>query len=239
MKIKTLVTTAALALATVAVLLWVNPVGAAGGKNPLIVPPNSHAYGNSLTEWLSIYWRWYYSGADMAQSKVGDVQLMPLPVGDLISGSGTPDDPALYRGQLEITIPEGTPFVLPEYAWVGERYEGYPTVPDDVAIPDATLLAGVDPLLTIDGIPVITAANQALYYIPPTPFDPIVVYPTPSSYGSVAAVFFQGVGVVVKPLPVGQHTIKLYEPYIIRADASNPFNFGTIYDNTWHITVTR
>ncbi len=223
----------AVAGAAIATLvLWLANVGAADDGAPRIAPPNSQAYGKSLAEWLGTYWRWYYSGADLTQSKVGPVQLMPLPVGELISGSGTSDDPFLFRGQLEITLPPGTPFVLPEFAWVGERYEGYPAVPDDSPIPDDVLLAGVHPVLTIDGRTVLSDANKAAFYVPPTPFDPIVVYPEPSSYGSVAAVFFQGDGIVSPPLPPGVHVIHLYEPWII------PGLIALIYDNTWIVTVS-
>ena len=205
-----------------------------------IAPPNSMAYGNSLAEWLGLYWRWSYSGADLAQSKVGHVQLMPLPVGTNVNnGTFTPDDPALLVGQLEITLPPGTPFVLPAFAWIGERYEGYPTVPDDLPMDNALALGTAHPLLTIDGRTVLSDANKAAFYIPPTYFDPIVEYPTPSSYGSVAAVFFQGVGFVSPPLSVGVHVIHLYEPWIIPAGAypGLPGGVGMIYDNTWIVTV--
>lgn len=140
---------------------------------------------------------------------------------------------------MEITVPDGTPFVLPAFGWVGERYEGYPVVPDDQAIGNAALLAGVHPTLTIDGNTLITDANKAAYYIPPTAFDPIIVYPTPSSYGSVAALFFQGCGIVSPPLSAGVHEIHLYEPYIIGAGVYPPIpdGFGVIYDNTWIVTV--
>ena len=52
-----------------------------------------------------------------------------------------------------------------------------------------------------------------------TPFTPIVVYPAPSSYGSIAALSFQGVGIVARPLSEGVHVIHLYEPLIIPAGA--------------------
>ncbi|MBI4606863.1 MAG: hypothetical protein HY721_33275 [Planctomycetes bacterium] len=63
----------------------------------------------------------------------------------------------------------------------------------------------------------------------------MIVYPAPSSYGSVAAIAFQGNGIVSPPLPVGEHVLKLYEPYIV--DDVLGFSFGVIYDNTWKITV--
>jgi len=208
-------------------------------KTPKIAPPGSKAHGKTLAEWLGIYWRWYYSGADPDQSTVDHVQLLPIPAGELISGTGTPDDPSLFRGRLELTLPAGTPFVLPQFAWVGERYDGYPAEPDDLPIDNDALLAGVSPNLTIDGSTVISDANEAAFYVPPTPFDPIVVYPTPSSYGSVAALFYQGVGFVSAPLAPGVHEIHLYEPYIIDEGVYPPIpsGFGVIYDNTWIITV--
>ncbi len=208
--------------------------------NPQVAPPNSKAYGKSLTEWMGIYWRWYYTGADPAQSTVGPVQLMPLPAGEQTGGDWTPTNPAVLVGQLEITLPAGTPFVLPEFAWVGERYaQPDPGWPDDPPMDNAVALRDVSVSLTIDGKTVISDANKAAFYIPPTFFDPIVVYPQPSSYGSVAAVFYQGVGCVVLPLSPGVHVIELYEPYIILPGDYPlfPDGYGLIYDNTWIITV--
>jgi len=199
--------------------------------NPGIAPPNSHAYGMSLAEWLTTYWEWTYTtGAGPAQSTVGHVKLMPLPVSEQISGSWTPEDPALLKGKLEITLPAGTPFVLPLFAWVTERYNN--GTPDDVSLANTVALGGAHPVLTIDGKTVISDANKAAFYIPPTPFDPIIVYPTPSSYGSIAALSFQGIGVVGHPLSVGRHVIHLYEPLIYPS-----LGLGLIYDNTWIVTV--
>lgn len=209
---------------------------------PLVAPPNSMAFGKSLAEWSSIFWRWNYEGADMSQSLIEKMQMMPIPApGDPVSGTGTPADPFLFRGKVEITLAPGTPFVLPEFAWIGERYKGHPTVPDDLPFANDTLLRDVHPWLTIDGNLVMSDANKAAFYIPPTLFEPIVVYPKPTSYDSVAAVFFQGCAVVGLPLSPGVHVIKLYEPYIIHPGdyAALPDGFGQIYDNTWIVTVKR
>ncbi len=199
---------------------------------PDIVPPSSVFEGKTLAQWLETYWRWFYGG-EPASGKVGSVQLLPLPSSALMDGLGTPDDPALYRGTLELTLPKDTPFVLPAYAWVGERYVGYPAVPDDAAFPDQMLWDGVSPYLTIDGTTVISDANEKDFYVGYTAFDPIVNYATPTSYNSVAAVYFQGVGMVGGGLKPGTHVIRLYEPYII------PGYWGIIYDNTWVITVPK
>jgi hypothetical protein len=207
---------------------------------PRVCPPGSKAYGKTLTEWLGIYLRWNYGTAqDMAQSLVDGVQLMPLPAGEQTGGSWTPDDPAVLVGQLEITLPPGTPFVLPEFTWIGERYEGWPTVPDDPPMDNAVALASGHPTLTIDGQTVMTDANKAAFYVPLTYFDPIVYAPAPSSYGSVAGVYYQGVACVSPPLTPGTHVIHLYEPLIIPAGAypGLPDGLGVVYDNTWIVTV--
>jgi len=211
--------------------------GSGGGKSPPVAPPGSRAFGKSLAEWLEVYWRWNLeTGSDPAQSVVGRVKLLPIPAAEFLGGSGTPADPARLRGMIDVELGPGTPFVIPQFAWISERYEGYPGVPDDPPLPDDALRDGVSPNVTLDGRVVMSDANETDYYVPATAFDPIAVYPAPSSYGSVAAIAYQGNGIVVPPLPVGEHTLTLYEPYII--DGVLGFSFGVIYDNTWHITVS-
>jgi hypothetical protein len=223
-------------LAVVATALLVSSVATAGDNAPRIAPPNSHAFGKTLTEWMGVYWRWLYTGADPAESMIGNVKLLALPAG-VCTGAGTPTDPAVCVGQLAITLRPGTPFVLPLAVWTVERYIGYPVTPDDPAIPDKAFLQGVTPSFSIDGRAIVTDSNKAAYYVSPTEFNPIVVYPTPTSYGSVAAVAYQGYAIVSPPLSVGTHVIKLYEPYILESPES-PVSLGVIYDNTWIVTVT-
>jgi hypothetical protein len=152
-----------------------------------------------------------------------------------VSGDGTPESPALLRGFIEVTLKAGTPFVIPQFAWIAERYDPALGIPDDPSFPDDVLLAGVSPNMTLDGAVIMSDAIEAQHYVPATEFDPIVVYPAPSSYGSIAALTFQGTGIVSPPLSVGEHILTLYEPYVI--DDVLGFSFGVIYDNTWKIIV--
>jgi len=209
------------------------------GTVPRICPSNARAFGKTLTKWLSIYWRWDLGGEDMAQSVVDGVQLMPRPDLTQTGGSGTPDDPAIYVGQKYIILSPGTPFVLPEYAWIRERYEGWPTVPDDPVMSDELGLTTVHVCLTIDGQTIITDANKAAFYVPATAFDPIVVYPTPTDYGAVGAVSFQGVGFVSPPLKPGPHVIHLHVKLILPAGAYSgmPDGLGEVVDSTWIVSV--
>ena len=123
MKNKQATTMMTLVLAIVAMAFWVTPVAADDGHARGIAPPQSHAYGDTLTGWMSTYLRWMYSGADPAQSMVGHVKMLPLPVGTQVGGDGSLGDPAIYVGQLEITLRPGTPFVLPSASglWSGTQ----------------------------------------------------------------------------------------------------------------------
>ena len=202
-----------------------------GEGRPLLASPQSRAYGKSLSEWLNLYWNWNLRGQDASKSVVNGVKFLPLPAGEQISGTGTPIDPALYRGQVEVTIDSETPFVLPLAGWITETYNN--GTPEDAPFSDERFLTAISPYFTIDNQLVLSDCNELDFYVPPTPLKPIVNYSAPSSYGSIAATGFQSIGVVGRPLPVGVHRIHLYEPYIV------PGMFGTIFDNTWIITVKK
>lgn len=223
------------------ILLAVSITPVIGRNPPKIAPPGSTAYGKSLAEWLGLYWRWFYSGASSEESKVGIVQFMPLPMADQVGGSWSPEDPAVLAGHLDVTLKVGTPFVLPEFAWVGERYDEALGWPDDVPMADDVLLQSLSPTLIIDGVTVMTDANKADFYITATWFDPVVVYPEPTAYGSVAAIYYQGCGLVVAPLSVGVHQISLDESFITWPGQypGFPDGIGLEYHNTWTITVQR
>lgn len=220
-----------LVLAVVATALWIAPVEAANTGAPRIAPPASHAFGKTYPEWFGAYWRWFYgTGGDLTQSMVGHVQLMPLPAGVQDGGSWTADDPAILVGELEIALRPGTPFVLPLLGLVGERYSAATGLPDDDSAFYADTMMSAN--LTIDGRTVVSDANEAAFFVPVTSFDPIVIYPEESAYGSVAAIWFESIGIVSPPLPVGVHVIHLDATLIV------PGVLGEVFDNTWIVTVT-
>jgi hypothetical protein len=203
--------------------LWVVRVEA----KPKVAQPGSTAFGKTLTEWHDAYWRWMYGEGE---SKVGNVQLMPMP-SSIPTGDGSEEAPLTFVGQLDITIEAGTAFVLPLYGYIGERYDDYPDEPDDVPFPDELLLSWLHPEFTIDDETVVSEENKADFYVGPSSFDPFIMYPEPSDYGSVAAIWFQGIGIVSPPLSEGEHVLHLYEQFTI------PGAFYMVFDNTWNITV--
>ncbi len=232
----------ALVFAAATTLLLAGPSPERGNIVPRISPPDSTAYGKTLTEWSSANLRWLINGSDPAQSKVGKVQFLPLPIDEVAGGSGAPDDPMVLMGEAAVILPPGAPFVLTAVAWTCERYEGYPAVADDPPMSDATFLAAIHPILTIDGQTVLSDANKAAFHITTTEFDPFIIYPGPSSYGSVVTVSFQCVSTVSPPLAVGQHVITLHLPFTVYPEdyvcANYPEGFGVVYEQTWNITVS-
>lgn len=233
-RIKALVV--AIMVIAAALTFCVQPAGAGDDRAAQIAQPNSSAFGRTLSEWLLLYWE-RYLGEPPVDPWVGHVLLMPLPAGECISGcdSWTVEDPAIWKGSLDISVPPGTPFVLPLAMLYGEIYNnGSPA--DDPANYVGTFQTGVHPLLTIDGRTIVTDANKMSFYIPPTYFDPAVFYPQPTDYGSIAAIWLEGIGVVSQPLAVGRHVIKLYEPYTLFVGGVPAYSM--VYDNTWIVTVT-
>jgi hypothetical protein len=214
-----------------------------GAVDP-VLPSTAMLGGKSLTEWTAEYWRWWfteYAMGDQTQKMIGRTLLMPMPSGDQVtweSGSWTPEDPAILRGRIEVTLKAGTPFVLPLFGWLLERYvDSTVDPPFDYPDPLKTIISYPGdtnrvPLVTLDGRTVLKDFWE--HYVGPEPFDPEIGYPYPGWSGTEDAVGmagFQGVTIIVTPLTPGTHVLTLYEQMIA------PDMFGVIYENTWFITV--
>ena len=240
---------AAIVLAAISVsTAAAKPAPPVGGP---VAPPNAHAYGRSLADWCITSAEWTYAtGQNLGypvefpyQPGPAPIVFIPIPSGEQVSGSWTPEDPAVLVGSVHITLPAGTGFFTPLWTWTAERYEGHPDVPDDPTIPEDQVrnaILGPDgpgtvPILTMDGQPMLR--DFWAQYIPATQYDPPIPYLEPTGYGSVAAVAFQGCAMVVNPLPVGRHVMHLVERVWL-TDAQIPgYNLGLVWDNTWVIDV--
>jgi hypothetical protein len=212
-----------------------------GNTTPGILPPQSTAYGKSLAQWLNDYWRWNYRDSNRTepyQPGPNTVAFLPLPAGEQISGDWTPGNPAYLLGEIDVPLKPKTPFVLPLFAWLAERYTPESGIPDDPVIPKDLMQSVVtDATVTLDGKPILQ--NFWDYFVGPMAFDPIVQYPPPPAFGVITgAVAFEGVGFVSAPLPPGKHVIHLYERYVLEDGwVEGIAGFGEIFDNTWNITV--
>ena len=203
-------------------------------------PPQSSAYGHTLSEWMGIYFRSYFTGGP---DTVGRVKLLPFPAGTYVSGAGSPDDPALFVGHLDLTLKPGTPFVLPITTLYGESYlpeAGFPSNPDPVfprSFFDSSIVK-----IVVDGKTIIDGdrEDKFRYYVGPVFFDPPILYAQPTGYGSLSADFIQGFIFAHPPLSKGVHTMSLESSNGIPGGGvypNAPTGFGTRYRNTWTITV--
>lgn len=231
MKTKTIRAVIALTLAMVGMGIWAGPSQPAGSAVARISPPNSLAYGKTLAEWKGEWLRWCWAGPYPNGGMVGHVQFLPWPDDVWLSGSGTPEDPAVFGGEMGFALRPGTPFVFHGPAWLRQRYEDGSI---DPPMTDALMLEDVRILFTIDGKPIISPENEAAFYIPETPFDPILVS------GPIAFLTYQGFCLVSPPLPPGKHAFHCRLSWIIPAGAQPgmPDGMGAILDKSWTITVS-
>jgi hypothetical protein len=127
----------------------------AGGKKP--APPQSHTFGKTLSEWQKLYWTWALGGSP--ESQVGHVLFMPIPQGVPDDGAGTPEDPVISVGELDVTLKPGTAFVMPVFVFVGESYvEDEPD--DDPAVFPAGLFTNAEVLVKLDNHPLIDSIAE-------------------------------------------------------------------------------
>ncbi len=241
MKIKNIAAITALTSAMGVAELRSAPPDVLGSGAPRTIPLNADAFATTRAELYHASVQWSLGGVVNPPWKLGRVQFVGS-AWEYVSGSFTPDDPALFRGEAEYTLKPGTPIFEDILSWYGERYEGYPTVPDDPPMPDALFLECSHIVVTIDGRTIISDENKADFYLPETPLDPIVAYPAPTPSGSVAAVYIQGVSLLSPPLPPGRHVIHSYFAFILPAGSypspSYVGGIGYCVDITVTVTVS-
>lgn len=239
------------------------PACAPGEDRVRTLGPEVVAYGNSLAEWMELYWTWALLGADPAQGRIGKVAFLPLPASDWIWGEFSPEKPLVFQGHLDVTFEPGTILVWPEDFWILEMYDPETGLPPDPRIPDSVMLSsmydftldvekdsfeltGYPPAVTIDGVRIQKNFND--YYVT-IEFDEPLLYPEPTGYGSIGARLMQGFGMLTAPLTQGVHRLSLHECAIISEMINDPASsgydpaygqippLGVCYDNTWTITV--
>jgi hypothetical protein len=208
-----------------AALLLVSPFAFAG--NPKGVCQAGGVNRVVLADAMAKYWTWYYGGVGTQQ--VGRLFLVPLPT----NGEQISDDPLIYQGSTSFTVRTGRTLVLPLSFFVGESYvEGPPDDPADYP----TDYKASSLLLTVDGRVIADSRRTKLdcLYVDLTYFPQPIVYPEPSSYGSNAAIWMTGLGILLPPMSPGEHVIDM--------QVVSPLPFWGIYlgyYNTWYVTVVK
>jgi hypothetical protein len=182
------------------------PFSAPARQNP-VAPPNSRAFGKSLNDWMGTYLDQFVSPTGAVGEK--NVKFLPIVC----------DSPPCT---FDMSIRPGTALALPLATWIG--------------------CLGVDPVLpvewwgdpnhiftatTLDGTPI--AQPNAAYLVGPSLLSVPVGFagcqaPAEGEYNA----FYQVIGVVIKPLPPGEHNMDLRTDFV---------DFGVTFYNAWNIRV--
>ena len=142
--------------------------GLAGERGGM--PPQSNAFGKSLSEWFALYWDWVlWSQVGVEKpDQVGQVKFLPIPVGESNGGAGSVEDPLILVGHLDVTLKPGTAFVLPVACWAGWTYEPESGIPDDLPLVESAFYGTV----LVDGRPITSG------YVAPVYYDPSISLPS-------------------------------------------------------------
>jgi hypothetical protein len=173
-----------------------------------------------LAPYQETYFRWLFGDKALPTDSFGNaveknIVMMPTPQAP---GDGTP-------GSVDVTLGAGEGFTLPFFVELGTSYRnGNPPDPFEAL----SLFTTLDIKFTIDGKTLITKDNVLQYFSqftfsPAIPFDDTVVQ---------AVIWYQGVALLMNPLPPGEHVLTLDEK-----NAEPGFGGILEYHNTWNVTV--
>ena len=214
-----------------AVLTCTSQAGINGSK---IAPPTAHPYGQPMAAWAKEYWSWQVVGQPAAQ-QFGHV-LFPVGPACSITGSGSLADPLIIDICAEFTIKAGTAFALPDLTLIVELYEDGSTDPFP---PEEwwTKYQHLTEPIVLDGKTVVTSSEISKYYVRDV-YDPPLMYPQPTSYGSVGVVGLQGWMMFVEPMAVGVHELTGAAGAFLPSDNGVfPVEFAEIIRGNWTLNA--
>ena len=196
-----------LLLLTVASTSTVADVEARRTANSMVFPPGAHPYGRSYGEWVAEFWQYALEFPveghpfldtpeyDFASGQSGKVWFWSAPDGPITREVEIPHGTALFLTvrDVEVSSLEEPPFFG---ATEEEQREAANWFADRI----------VDVSVTIDGVPVENVEDYR-FESPQFSFDA----PTPWIFGATGGAgtsVGDGCYMMIKPLPVGEHTIE-------------------------------
>lgn len=215
---------------------------AGGGANPGILPPQSHAFGATYSEWSAAHWQWLFSlpkdhhplfdTADCGAGQSGNVWFL--------GGTFTlvEPEPGVVVGQVArtCTIPHGKALFFPIINAECSTAEGNGTTEQELSDCATELANAIDTstlACEIDGRPVANLqtfrAKSSLFSIGSLPADNVLDLPAGTTGSAVSDGFF----VLVAPLSTGAHDIH----FSGKADLTSLGGPLFILDITYDITV--
>lgn len=214
------------ALVGMALLASAGPPAFAGNGtagNPNIMPPQSHPYGLSYAEWAERFWQWAHSFPSTANPANGTAPPESAQSGSVWFLASAPFSPVLGAATArDITIPAGTSLFSP----VSSFFNSNQTLPEDTTFTEEELLeqandiwdsVAVSTECIIDGVPVRGLENpQGTVYRVETDLFSVTVADHDNVQagdgvldGETVDELTVGVFLMIKPLKVGKHTVRL------------------------------
>jgi hypothetical protein len=236
------------ALIGVALLASGSPGFAGEGNvgNPNIMPPQSRPYGVSYAEWAERFWQWAQSFPSTDNPATGTAPADSDQSGPVWFLASAPFSPVPGAATTrEITIPAGTSL----FASPLSVFNNNAALPENTTFTEEELLEQANGLwdglavrteCIIDGVPVKGLENPQetayrvqtdLFLVTVADHDNLLAGDGVPDGGSIDEVAV-GAFVMIKPLPVGEHTIRL-----IGAVEPAP-GFVLTKDVTYLVTVT-
>jgi len=236
---RALTTAASLTCATALMLPCSALAGDGNQDNPSVMPPQAIVGGLSNGEWAAKWWQWVLSipadrnplldttGGFAGEAQYGHVWFLAGTFGNSV--------------QRSFNVPSGKHLFLPVYNWifgagVFDCEPSIPGVPCDVPalqLMAATNTAAAEVLeVSIDGVPVQNV--KAYQAASPAPFS--LDLPEGNVFGLEPGGYYpnvtDGVWLMIKPLPVGEHVIRQY--VWVPDTLYGPIEFEVVH----HITIT-
>src|SRR5262245_43073569 len=220
-------------------------VGADRLSNPKVFPPNSKPYGQSYAEWAAQFWQWSLS-FPITATPANDTA--PLSTGQFDHVWFLPSVPGSATVTRHVSIPAGVALFTPALS----VYFNNADCPVNTTFSEDELLAQANgawdfaaslTACTIDGVAVkgledlqetAYRVQTSLFYLTVAHHDNLIAasgtpcFPDGGTIDTVAV----GAFLMVKPLPVGRHTIRVVG---VAGPLEDPF-FAK--DATYEITVT-
>jgi len=208
-------------------------------SNPVVLPPNSHPFGKSYTEWSEAHWQWLYSipAANHPAFQDGNIDLsLDQPAGRVwfLVGSFTATPVAggfAATANRTGTLPHGKALFFPIIDAEASTAEGNGSTKADLTAAAKGFLEPASGLACeIDGQLVQNLARfhflSSLFTWGPLPANNLLGLPT----GTISKSVSDGYFIMLAPLATGQHTVHFTGTAGV---APNAFTL----DITYHLTV--
>jgi len=167
--------------------------------NPGIIPPQSHAHGTTYAEWAESYWQWVHAGGGATTPQTGPVHFLGTAPYSPVPGATT---------EQAITVPPGTTFFSIISSFFDNNEGVNPPLTDEELIAEANAIwasAVVSTKCYVDGVEVkgLDDPVNGPYFLQTD------IYVNEFADGGPTNEVAVGVFVMIKPLPVGVHTVRI------------------------------